>query len=195
MNTSKIIEQSINASREVINDTLSDKSFIDKLEHASQKIIETYNAKGKVLLAGNGGSAADCQHICAELVGRLNFDRNSLPAIALTTNTSNLTCIANDYGYEEVFSRQMEALAHSNDTLIVYSTSGTSKNILCLVEKARCRVNTIIALTGEYTSELEKYSDIVISVKSKQTTKIQEVHAIIGHILCESIEESLFGNK
>lgn len=195
MKINSLIIESLNSSKNVIQDTLSDAEFISSLEHASNEIINTYKNKGKVLLAGNGGSAADCQHICAELIGRLNFDRQSLPAIALTTNTSNLTCIANDYGYENVFTRQLEALAKPEDTLIVYSTSGTSKNIINLVDSARPIVSTIIALTGEYTTALKKKSDIIISVKSKHTTKIQEVHAIVGHILCEAVEESMFGKK
>ena len=195
MKINNLIIESLNSSKNVIQDTLSDAEFISSLEHASNEIINTYKNKGKVLLAGNGGSAADCQHICAELIGRLNFDRQSLPAIALTTNTSNLTCIANDYGYENVFTRQLEALAKPEDTLIVYSTSGTSKNIINLVDSARPIVSTIIALTGEYTTALKKKADIIISVKSKHTTKIQEVHAIVGHILCEAVEESMFGKK
>jgi D-sedoheptulose 7-phosphate isomerase len=195
MNITDIILQSLNSSKSVINETLSDPSFISSLELASKKIIETYKNKGKVMLAGNGGSAADCQHICAELVGRLNFDRKPLPAVALTTNSSNLTCISNDYGYSEVFARQMEAIAQPNDTLILYSTSGMSKNILILAEKAKRRVKNIISLTGEYTSDLEKNSDIIISVKSKHTAKIQEVHAIAGHIICEIVEENIFGGQ
>ena len=127
-------------------------------------------------------------------MGRLNFDRAPLPAISLTSNTSNLTCIANDYGYEEIFTRQMHALAKENDSLIVYSTSGKSKNIIKLVEQARNKVKSIIALTGNYTEELSKYSDVVISVNSSKTTRIQEIHAIAGHIMCECVEESLFNN-
>ncbi len=146
-------------------------------------MINSYKKQGKVLLAGNGGSAADCQHICAELVGRLNFDRNPLPAIALTTNTSNLTCIANDYGYDDVFLRQLKGLGSKNDTLIVYTTSGKSKNIIEMISDASNYVDNVISLTGEYTKEVEKYSDVVISVPSRETTKIQEVHAVVGHIL------------
>ena len=140
------------------------------------------------MLAGNG-SAADSQHIAAEFMGRLNFDRDPLPAIALTANTSNLTCIANDYGYEHIFSRQARALANENDALIVYSTSGKSKNILKLVQEARDKVKHIISLTGSYKDELAEYSDVVLSVKSMKTTRIQEIHAIAGHIICECVED------
>ena len=167
--------------------------FTHGLQVASELLIDTFQKKGKVLLAGNGGSAADAQHIAAEFMGRLNFDRDPLPAIALTANSSNITCIANDYGYDHVFSRQANALAQQDDCLIVYSTSGKSKNILKLVAEIRHKVKHIIALTGLYTDELDKYSDVVLSVNSEKTTRIQEIHAIAGHILCECVEDTLFG--
>tara|TARA_B100001093_G_C26794853_1_gene1000646 strand:+ start:1015 stop:1548 length:534 start_codon:yes stop_codon:yes gene_type:complete len=172
-----------------------DKDFIFQLDKASSLLIETFRNNGKVLLAGNGGSAADCQHIAAEFMGRLNFDRDPLPAISLTANTSNLTCIANDYGYDEIFTRQMMALAHESDSLIVYTTSGTSKNILKLIKEARGKLKSIISLTGSHTKDLDEFSDVVLSVKSSKTTRIQEIHAIAGHILCECVEESLFSKK
>ena len=195
MSNKNLISASFEKSKTTILQTLDDSRFIDSINHAADRLIETFKANGKVLLAGNGGSAADSQHICAEFIGRLNFDRKTLPAIALTTNTSNLTCIGNDYGYDEIFCRQFEALAQENDTLIVYTTSGTSKNILKLLETAKDKVSTIISLTGSNTTALDDLSDVVISVSSSQTTKIQEVHAIVGHVLCECVEESLFGNE
>ena len=127
MNLKNKIQNSLSESLKVSSDSEVDKEFIHGLEIASKLLIDTFKSKGKVLLAGNGGSAADSQHIAAEFMGRLNFDRDPLPAIALTANTSNLTCIANDYGYEHIFSRQARALANENDALIVYSTSGKSK--------------------------------------------------------------------
>ena len=178
-----------------INDiSIVDAKFTHGLQVASELLIDTFQKKGKVLLAGNGGSAADAQHIAAEFMGRLNFDRDPLPAIALTANSSNITCIANDYGYDHVFSRQANALAQQDDCLIVYSTSGKSKNILKLVAEIRHKVKHIIALTGLYTDELDKYSDVVLSVNSEKTTRIQEIHAIAGHILCECVEDTLFGH-
>jgi D-sedoheptulose 7-phosphate isomerase len=194
MNTSKIITNSLNESLKVNKDSVIDDNFFQQLEIASSLLIETFKNDGKVLLAGNGGSAADCQHIAAEFIGRLNFDREPLPAIALTANTSNLTCIANDYGYEKIFSRQIKALAKSNDTLIVYSTSGKSKNIINALVEARPLVKSIISLTGAYTTDLIKYSDVVLSVNTAKTTRIQEIHAIAGHIMCECVEETLFNN-
>ena len=192
MDISNIIKSSLSKSASTNTAVSLDKDFIFQLKKSSNLLIETFRKNGKVLLAGNGGSAADCQHIAAEFMGRLNFDREPLPAISLTANTSNLTCIANDYGYEEIFTRQLRALACENDSLIVYTTSGKSPNIIKLVKDARKRVKTIIALTGEYTDDLSEHCDSVLSVKSSKTTRIQEIHAIAGHIMCECVEETLF---
>lgn len=194
-NNIELIINSFSKSKETILSNLSNQNFIESINIAADLLVETYRLGGKVLLAGNGGSAADCQHICAELVGRLNFDRNPLPAIALTTNTSNLTCISNDYGYSNVFLRQLDALAHKNDSLIVYTTSGTSSNILKLLENAKDKVKSVISLTGKNVTQLQNLSDVVISVESDQTTKIQEIHAIAGHVLCECIEENIFNKS
>ena len=194
MDIEDIIKSSLEESALVNSEASINRDLILALSEASNLLIETFLKKGKILLAGNGGSAADCQHIAAEFIGRLNFDRDPLPAIALTSNTSNLTCIANDYGFDEIFTRQMHALACENDSLIVYSTSGKSKNIIKLVAEAKNKVKNIIALTGNHTEELSKYADVVISVKSSKTTRIQEIHAIAGHIMCECVEERLFNN-
>ena len=194
MDSKDIIKSSLEESALVNTEASVYEDLILALSKASDLLIETFLSKGKILLAGNGGSAADCQHIAAEFIGRLNFDRNPLPAIALTSNTSNLTCIANDYGYDEIFTRQMHALACENDSLIVYSTSGKSKNIIKLVVEAKNKVKNIIALTGNHTEELLNYADVIISVKSSKTTRIQEIHAIAGHIMCECVEERLFNN-
>ena len=192
MNLKTIIQDSLTESAKVNSESSMDVDFIKGLELASTMLIDTFQSNGKVLLAGNGGSAADSQHIAAEFIGRLNFDRDPLPAIALTTNTSNLTCIANDYGYDEIFLRQATALAQKNDSLIVYTTSGKSINILKLIKEIRPKVKSIISLTGNFKDELEKYSDVVLSVKSGKTTRIQEIHAIAGHIMCECVESTIF---
>jgi D-sedoheptulose 7-phosphate isomerase len=194
MEYSKIITNSLKESSLINKDSAVDKNFIKQLKEASNLLIDSFRNNGKLLLAGNGGSAADCQHIAAEFIGRLNFDREPLPAIALTANTSNITCIANDYGYENIFSRQIKALAGKNDTLIVYTTSGRSKNIINAVMEARLKVKSIISLTGIFTDDLSKYSDVILSVNSRKTTRIQEIHAIAGHIMCECVEETLFNN-
>ena len=192
MNLKTIIQDSLTESAKVNSESSIDLDFIKGLELASTMLIDTFQSNGKVLLAGNGGSAADSQHIAAEFMGRLNFDRDPLPAIALTANTSNLTCIANDYGYDDIFSRQAKALAQKNDSLIVYTTSGKSANILKLIEEIRPQIKSIISLTGNFKDELEKYSDVVLSVKSEKTTRIQEIHAIAGHIMCECVESTIF---
>ena len=195
MKFSESIIRILQESGRVNSESVIDSSFVNSLEKASQLLVDTFKNNGKVLLAGNGGSAADSQHIAAEFIGRLNFDRDPLPAIALTANTSNLTCIANDYGYENIFSRQAQALANKDDTLIVYSTSGKSPNILKLVKESRSRVKYIISLTGKNKDLLGKYSDVVLAVNSEKTTRIQEIHAIAGHIMCECVENSLFSKS
>ena len=194
MKLEEIINNNLTETLKINDISVIDAKFTHGLEVASKLLIDTFQKKGKVLLAGNGGSAADAQHIAAEFMGRLNFDRDPLPAIALTANSSNITCIANDYGYDHIFSRQANALAQQDDCLIVYSTSGKSRNILQLVAEIRHKVKHIIALTGLYTDELDKYSDVVLSVNSEKTTRIQEIHAIAGHILCECVEDTLFGH-
>ena len=195
MKFSESIIHILQESGRVNSESVIDSSFVNSLEKASQLLVDTFKNNGKVLLAGNGGSAADSQHIAAEFIGRLNFDRDPLPAIALTANTSNLTCIANDYGYENIFSRQAQALANKDDALIVYSTSGKSPNILKLVKESRRRVKYIISLTGKNKDLLAKYSDVVLAVNSEKTTRIQEIHAIAGHIMCECVENSLFSKS
>ena len=147
----------------------------------------------KILLAGNGGSAADSQHIAGELVSRFAFDRPGLAAIALTTDTSILTAIGNDYGYECLFSRQIQALGEDGDIFIAYSTSGKSPNILKAITEAKDRGIYTIGLTGNRKAEMNDICDIILEVPSSDTPKIQEGHLIIGHILCGIIENKIFG--
>ena len=168
------------------------RNLPDKIAEAAQKIINTYQAGCKVLLIGNGGSAADAQHIAAELVGRFKMERKALSAIALTTNTSLLTAVANDYGYDTVFSRQVEALAGKNDILIVITTSGVSPNILKAVEAARAKGAKVIGLTGKTGGKLKDMADLAIVVPSDNTQRIQEGHITIGHIICHLVENGLF---
>lgn len=155
-------------------------------------IIDAYRAGRKVFLIGNGGSAADAQHIAGEMVGRFKLERVALPAMALTTNTSTLTALANDYGYDSVFRRQLEALAGERDILIAISTSGISSNIVQAAETARARGLTVIALTGKSGGELKDRADLTIMVPSDDTPRIQEAHITIGHIICQLVERGLF---
>ena len=171
------------------------QNLSDIIGEATQMILKAYRAGGKVFLIGNGGSAADAQHIAAELVGRFKLERGGLPAIALTTDTSVLTALANDYGYDTVFSRQLEALANDKDVLIAITTSGTSANILKAVETAHSKGVVVIALTGEKGGKLKGTADLTIMVPSDNTPRIQEAHITIGHIICHVVEKGLFNES
>jgi D-sedoheptulose 7-phosphate isomerase len=157
-------------------------------------VIAVLRKGGVVYVFGNGGSAADAQHIAAELSGRFLLDRRSLPAIALTTNTSTLTAVANDYGFEEVFSRQLEGLITKKDIAIGITTSGKSRNVIKALKLAREKGSTTAALVGEYAKEVINYCDVVVSVPSNNTARVQECHILIGHIVCELVEKELFKN-
>jgi len=157
-------------------------------------LVNAFKKGNKVLLFGNGGSAADAQHIACELAGKFYLDRSPLPAIALTTNTSSLTAIGNDYSYEEIFARQVRGLAKQGDVVVGISTSGNSPNVLRGVEEAKRLGATTIAFTGR-AGKLKKLADYVLSVPSADTPRIQEAHITAGHIICYLVEQALFGNK
>jgi D-sedoheptulose 7-phosphate isomerase len=164
---------------------------LGEIDAAGRLIWETLKGGHKILLCGNGGSAADAQHIAAELVGRYEQQRQAFPAIALTTDTSALTALANDYGYEEVFARQVEALGVGGDLLIAISTSGKSPNVVKAADKAReigCRT---IALTGASGEPLASRCDKAVVVPSNRTSRVQEAHITIGHIWCEMVDANL----
>ncbi len=163
------------------------------ITEAAERCSAALAAGRKVLLCGNGGSAADAQHIAAELIGRFIDDRRSLPAVALTTDTSALTAIANDYGYDQVFSRQIEGLAKPGDVLIAISTSGNSANVNLAAQSAREHQCPVIGLTGKSGGRLATLCDTALIVPSNVTAQIQECHILIGHLLCDLIEQSLFG--
>jgi D-sedoheptulose 7-phosphate isomerase len=163
------------------------------IARAAVVITESFRGGGKLLLCGNGGSAADCQHIAAEFVNRLNKDRErrALPALALTTDTSCLTAYANDYGFEGVFARQVEAFGTAGDVLLAISTSGSSPNVLAAADAARARGIAVVALLGE-TGRLAAAADVAIKVPSRDTELIQQVHLAVEHLLCELVERALF---
>jgi len=167
------------------------RNDIPKIIDITDMIIDCMKKNGKVLLFGNGGSAADSQHIAAELVGRFKKDRMALPAIALTTNTSILTSVANDYGYSEVFVKQVEALGRSGDIAIGISTSGKAKNVLAGIKQAKKMGIKTIALTGGDGGELAKQADVAITIPSSITARIQEAHITLGHIICELVEQTV----
>jgi len=165
------------------------------LKAATLSCVRSLSSGGKILLVGNGGSAADAQHIAGELVSRFAFDRPGLPALALTTDTSILTAIGNDYGYERLFARQVQAHGRQGDVLIAYSTSGKSPNILAALQEAREHALVTIGLTGNRGGPMGSLCDHYFKVPSDDTPRIQEGHAILGHILCGLIEEAIFGKR
>ncbi len=172
---------------------LEDDALLETIASVAKACVNVYKNGKKTLLAGNGGSAADAQHIAAELVGRYGFDRPSIPSIALTTDSSNLTAIGNDYGYDKVFSRQLEGMAVEGDLFIGISTSGNSQNVINAFESAASKGVTTVALVGRDGGKMAQMADYAIVVPSNATPRIQESHILIGHILCDIIEKELFG--
>lgn len=167
------------------------QSSVRAIENAALLIISAMRAGRKLLLCGNGGSAADCQHIAAELVGRYRADRGGLAAIALTTDASILTSVGNDFGFSSVFSRQVEALGRPGDVLLGVSTSGISKNVIAAMTLAKKMRLSTIALLGEGDGPMFEIGDVVIQVPGSDTARIQEGHMTIGHIICELVEDNV----
>lgn len=171
---------------------LADSAFMQQVTHMGHLLIDCYEAGNKLLIAGNGGSAADAQHIAAEFVSRFNFDRPGLPAMALTTDTSILTAVGNDYGYDQLFRRQIEANGQKGDVFLGISTSGNSPNILQALGAARLKGITTFGLTGETGGMMRELCDYCLCVPSRDTPRIQEAHILIGHTLCAMVELALF---
>jgi D-sedoheptulose 7-phosphate isomerase len=188
---SYIAAQLLEAQR-VMSSMLADQALSQTIEVIAAACVQCIKLGGKILLAGNGGSAADAQHIAGEFVSRFAFDRPGLAAIALTTDTSILTAIGNDYGYERLFSRQVQALGNKGDMLFVYSTSGKSPNILRALEEARTKGLACVGLTGNRGGPMRDLCDYLLEVPSADTPKIQEGHLVLGHILCGLVENAMF---
>ena len=174
-----------------VNASLLSKENLELIEKIAEKITQTIKNGGKIIVFGNGGSAADSQHMVAELVGRFKKERKAYPALALTTNSSSITALSNDYGYEVSFARQLEAIGKTGDLAIGISTSGTAINVIKAIEKAREMGIQVVSFTGKAGGKLKDLSDISIVVKSNDTARIQEAHILLIHILCELVEESL----
>lgn len=189
------VTASLKRTHQLLEFMQNDAELIFNINAAIEAICKCLQNKGKVMFAGNGGSAADAQHMSAEFVSRFMFNRPGLPSIALTTDTSALTAIGNDYGFEEVFARQVQALGQEGDVLIVYSTSGTSPNILKALEEAKKHNIIKIGLTGvrEQSKVMADICDIILRMPSKSTPHIQEGHLVVGHILCGAVEQKIFG--
>ena len=186
------VSQSIAASIAVKERLLSSPEVITTIAEASEVLLRSMERGNKVLLFGNGGSAADAQHIAAEFVGRFAFDRPALPALALSVNPSSLTAIGNDYGFDLIFSRQIEALGRPGDVALGISTSGNSGNVIRAVSSAKRLGLLTVGLTGRHGGELKNAVDYCIRVPSDETPRIQECHILIGHIISELVEEALF---
>jgi D-sedoheptulose 7-phosphate isomerase len=194
MNVQKTIIEQIEKSIETKRLLLADISLVNQIAEAANIITAAYRAGNKTLLAGNGGSAADAQHIAGEFVSRFNFDRPGIASIALTTDTSIITAIGNDYGYDKLFERQVQAQGTKGDVFIGFSTSGNSVNILKALPACREKGIVSIGLTGSKKCEMDKLCDLCIKVPSCETPRIQESHILIGHIVCCIVEENLFGH-
>ncbi len=182
------IEQSLAVKRQL----LEDAELIERIEAAARSCIDTFEQGGKVLLCGNGGSAADAQHLAAELSGRFYFDRPPLYAEALHVNSSFTTAVSNDYGFEAVFARMVEAAGREGDVLIALSTSGNSPNVLQAIEAARRERMLVIGMSGESGGKMEGQCDHLLCAPSQDTPRIQECHILMGHIICELVERQLF---
>lgn len=180
------------AAQRVMTEMLSDACLIANLQSAAAACIGCFNSGGKVLLAGNGGSAADAQHIAGEFVSRFAFDRPGLPAIALTVDTSILTAIGNDYGFNRLFSRQIQAHGNAGDVFIAYSTSGESGNIILALEEAKHKGLVCIGMTGNRGGVMRELCDYLLEVPASNTPSIQEGHLVLGHILCGLVENAIF---
>lgn len=187
--------QNVDKIRAIWNEHLEVAKALPSLASDVAKVVEIIRsslaAGGKLLIAGNGGSAADAQHIAAELTGRFLRERKPLPAIALHANSSALTAIGNDYGYEQVFARELAAHARPGDVLLAISTSGGSKNILRAIEEARLKKVAVIGMTGESGGTMRSVCDLCLCVPSKSTARVQEMHIMIGHTICELLEEGM----
>ncbi len=187
------IANQIKESIETKNKVLNDQTIISKIQLMVEKSIESLNNGGKIIFCGNGGSFGDSQHLAAELISRLRFDRSPLASIALGTNSSNLSAIGNDYGYEKVFTRELLALGKKEDIFIPISTSGNSPNVIDAIKSAKSLGIQVFALTGGNAGKIKDLCDCLI-VPSNKTEKIQEVHIMIGHIFCGLIESLIFKN-
>jgi D-sedoheptulose 7-phosphate isomerase len=182
----------IAATQQILSAMIENDMLLTALEESVQVCVNCLQNGGKILLAGNGGSAADAQHIAAELVSRFAFDRPGLSAMALTTDSSILTSIGNDYGFEKLFARQIQANGNAGDIFIGYSTSGQSANILCAFDAAREGGLICIGFTGNKGGKMLEKCDYILEVPSADTPKIQEGHLVLGHILCGLVEQAIF---
>ena len=192
MDKSITIKNNFEDSIQLKQKSLNDPIILETIETIIIKIINCYKNEGKVLFCGNGGSAADAQHLAAELTGRYYLDRPPLNAEALHTNASFLTAVANDYSYDEIYSRLLTAVCHKGDVLIGLSTSGNSANIVTAFKKAKSLGAITVGFTGRSGGKLKEHSDYLIEIDSDNTPRIQECHMLVGHTICELVEREMF---
>jgi D-sedoheptulose 7-phosphate isomerase len=195
MDPIKFIRERIEASVKLKTSLLSNDAVLNSLNKLTEEVVKCYNHGGKVLWAGNGGSAADAQHLAAELSGRFYYDRPPLFSEALHVNTSYLTAVANDYSYDLVYSRLTQAMGKKGDILIGLSTSGNSANVINALTKAKEIGMLTVGFTGETGGKMKPHCDILINIPSTDTPRIQECHMLLGHTLCEMVEMQMFPKK
>jgi len=195
MNPKSILEKNLKNSIKAKQNFLENPSVLEEFNDAIQALFECYSNGGKLYLAGNGGSAADSQHLAAEFVSKLAFDREALPAEALSVDTSTITAIANDYGYEFIFSRQLEANASPKDMFLAITTSGNSVNLINALEFCKKKKIKTILLSGKEGGSSKNLADFSIIVPGETTAEIQEIHILVGHSMCEFIEKEFFPIK
>ena len=191
MSHSSSIKKALKKSLNTVEASLNDSSLISSLDKIIDVCINSLNNGGKVIFAGNGGSASDAQHLAAELIGRLTYDRGPISALALSTNTSTLTAISNDYSFDEIFSRQIQGLAKKGDIFVGISTSGNSSNIIKAFEQSKKQNVLCIGFTGKTGGKMLDKCDYAICVPEESTANIQEAHIMVGHILCSCIQDGL----
>lgn len=192
-NKKELIAETIAASIATKQRLLSSDELLSRIEAFAETLVNCFNNDGKVFFCGNGGSAADAQHISAELTGRFYLDRKPLYAEAFHVNSSYMTAVANDYGYDKVYSRMAEACCRKGDVLVGISTSGNSTNIIEALKVAKSQGATIIGMTGETGGKIADLVDVLINIPSSDTPRIQESHILVGHIVCDITEKTLFG--
>lgn len=192
MFSNNLIQDRIQLSISVKQALLADASLIDRISSFSKLLEETYRSGGKVLFCGNGGSAGDAQHLAAELSGRFYLNRAPLYAEALHVNSSYVTAVANDFGYEEVYARMVEACGRPGDVLVAISTSGNSPNIIRAIDRAKLLGMVVVGMTGATGGKMADLCDLLVNIPSEDTPRIQESHILVGHIICELVEKSLF---
>ena len=192
MFSNNLIQDRIQLSISVKQALLADASLIDRISSFSKLLEETYRSGGKVLFCGNGGSAGDAQHLAAELSGRFYLNRAPLYAEALHVISSYVTAVANDFGYEEVYARMVEACGRPGDVLVAISTSGNSPNIIRAIDRAKLLGMVVVGMTGATGGKMADLCDLLVNIPSEDTPRIQESHILVGHIICELVEKSLF---